>query len=180
MKRTLFNTMMGCFAALSLAGCGGSGSSSSGPSESLISEGFVGVAIDAAVATSGTSADSPLYALVLNSSDQTFKLYLLKAGGGLKDSYHVVEGTWSAKSSGNRQFELSLTTLTPDKGCTIYGKSVDLTIDDMVKYRNGEVTWVTLSEKVPFIHDKAGDCGYILNTDQKVIAKIQQLRSLPQ
>ena len=79
MKRTLFNTMMGCLAALSLAGCGGSGSSSSGPSESLISEGFDGVAIEVGVATSGGQSPSA-YALGLDSSDKTFNLYLLKPG----------------------------------------------------------------------------------------------------
>ena len=170
--------MMGCLAALALAGCGGSGSSSSGPSESLISEGFEGVGIDAGVATSGTSVYSPVYALALNSSDQTFKLYLLKAGGDLDDSYHKVEGTWSAKSLGNGQFELSLTNPTSDKGCTISGRSVVLTIDDMEKYRAGKGSMATLS-MAPFIHDKAGDCDYSLDTNQAEKAVIQQRRSLP-
>ncbi len=169
--------MMGCLAALALAGCGGSGSSSSGPSESLISEGFEGVGIDAGVATSGTSVYSPVYALALNSSDQTFKLYLLKAGGDLDDSYHKVEGTWSAKSLGNGQFELSLTNLTSDNGCTISGRSVVLTIGDMETYRAGKGSMATL-DKAPFTHIGAGTCGYSCNTEQAEVAKIQQLRSL--
>ena len=160
--------MMGCLAALSLAGCGGSGSSSSGPSESLISEGFERVVIDAGV-TSGTSF-SALYALELRSSPQTYRLILPKEGDA-KNPYHDnATGTWSAKSLGNGKFEIWLGD-TSDKGCTISGRSVVLTIDNMEKYRAGEETLATL-DKAPFIH--TGECGYSGNTEQGERAEIGQ------
>ena len=161
MKRTLFNTMMGCLAALSLAGCGGSGSSSSGPSESLISEGFDGVAIEVGVATSGGQSPSA-YALGLDSSDQTFNLYLLKPGASSDSTsliYHEVTGTWSAKSLGNGKFEIWLGYTSDQSGCAISARSFVLTIDNMEEYRTGVKTGATL-DKAPFIHDKAGNCGY--------------------
>ncbi|MGN0811253.1 MAG: hypothetical protein ACI4PY_07110 [Akkermansia muciniphila] len=183
MKRTLFNTMMGCLAALSLAGCGGSGSSSSGPSassgpsESLISEGFEGVGIDAGVATSGGQSPSLVYALALYSSPQTYRLKLPNAEDKLKYD-HEVTGTWSAKSLGNGEFELWLGD-TSDKGCTISGRSVVLTIDDMEKYRAGKGSMATLS-MAPFTHDKTDQCGYSCNTEGIQSAVIQQRNSLPQ
>ena len=173
--------MMGCLAAMALAGCGGSGSSSSGPSESLISEGFEGVAIEVGVATSSSQSPSA-YFLGLDSLDQKFNLYLLKPGVSSDSTpliYHEVTGTWSAKSLGNGKFEISLLGDASDKGCRISGRSFVLTIDNMEEYRTGVKTGATL-DKAPFIHDKAGNCGYSLNTDQGGTAAIKQLDSSAQ
>ena len=165
--------MMGCLAALSLAGCGGSGSSSSGPSESLISEGFEGVGFDAFVVPSDSSgySYSYAYALELRSSYQTFTLSLPKG-----NSSHELTGTWSAKSLGNGKFELSLGDAS-DEGCKITGRTVVLTIDDMETYRAGGETTAKLS-MAPFTHE--GSCSYSYKTEEAEMAEIQQLRSLPQ
>lgn len=167
--------MMGCLAALSLAGCGGSGSSSSGPSESLISEGFEGVGIDAGVATSGGQSPSLVYALALYSSPQTYRLILPKEGDAKNPYHNNVTGTWSAKSLGNGEFELWLGD-TLDNGCTINGGSVRLTIHGMEKYRAGEGTTATL-RGAPFTHK--GTCGYNGDAALAEVAVIQQRRSLP-
>ena len=155
--------MMGCLAAMALAGCGGSGSSSSGPSESLISEGFEGVGFDASVVTSDTSGYA--YALELRSSDQTFTLFLPKG-----NSSHELTGKWSAKSLGNGKFELSLGDASYE-GCKITGRTVVLTIDDMETYRAGGETTAKLS-MAPFTHE--GSCGYSYKTEEAEMAEIQQ------
>ncbi len=178
MKRTLFNTMMGCLAALALAGCGGSGSSSSGPSESLISEGFEGVVIELGVSTSGgTLWDTAVYALVLDSSGQRCTLILPKKEGGTKNPYHKVTGTWSAKSLGNGKFEIWLGYTSDQSECTIHGGTVELTIDNdyMAKYRAGEYALATL-DKMPFTHE--GNCDYNWKIEQAQRVMIKQSDSL--
>ena len=172
--------MMGCLAALSLAGCGGSGSSSSGPSESLISEGFEGVAIEVGVATSSSQSPSA-YLLGLDSSDQTFELFLLQPGASSDATpliYHEVTGTWSAKSLGNGKFEIWLGDASDQSGCTISARSFVLTIGNMEEYRTGVKTGATL-DKAPFTHDKTDQCVYSCNTEGIQSAVIQQ-RSLDQ
>ena len=177
MKRTLFNTMMGCLAALSLAGCGGSGSSSSGPSESLISEGFNVVVINAWDDASGSDG-SAKYGFALDSSKQTFDLILPRSKDDPSNApYHYVTGTWSAKSLGNGKFEISLLDdASKQSGCTISARSFVLTIDNMEEYRTGVKTGATL-DKAPFTHE--GTCGYSCNTEGIQSAEIEQ-RSLAQ
>ncbi|MGN1308590.1 MAG: hypothetical protein ACI4XO_01970, partial [Akkermansia sp.] len=118
------------------------------------------------------------YVLGLDSSDQTFELFLLQPGASSDDSphiYHEVTGTWSAKSLGNGEFELWLGD-TLDNGCTINGGSVRLTIHGMEKYRAGEGTTATL-RGAPFTHK--GTCGYNGDAALAEVAVIQQRRSLP-
>ncbi len=157
MKRTLFNTVMGCLAALSLAGCGGSGSggsgaSSSGPSESLIGGGFDYMKLE-----SKQSNDDFYYEIFLRPG-QSCSLSLLKNG----ETHHSLPGTWRAESLGNGEFKLFLTGFpNEDKGCTIsVNSSVKLTIPNYSKYREGEQEVDAELDSAPFTHNSGTGCKY--------------------
>ncbi len=160
MKRTLFNTMMGCLAALSLAGCGGSGGgSSSVPTESLISEGFdwMEVTVDA------TSVRYGYKFYFYPNGDCEF---YLKDGNGAK--HHVDEAKWVATYQGNGVFRISISggalTTTPNitagqENCTIsFEQQIELNIPNMERYRDGKVVNDAHFTSAPFTHDKKNGC----------------------
>lgn len=162
MKRTLFNTMMGCFAALSLAGCGSSGggsgsggSSDSGgdpswASDSLLIEGTGGVGIE----ESGGS-----YYLSLLSS-RTCWINDYKSGASF-------QGEWSAQPTGKGKFEITISGLgssVTDTKCTCTIKvepQIVLTIpaDKWDAYREGTEVSATL-DRLPFTHDTGCAVSY--------------------
>lgn len=165
MKRTLFNTMMGCFAALSLAGCGSSGggsgsggSSDSGgdpswASDSLLIEGTGGVGIE----ESGGS-----YYLGLLSS-RTCWINDYKSGASF-------QGEWSDYPTEKGKFVITisgLTTSTQPTKCTCEIKvepQIVLTIpaDQWDAYREGrEGTEVSATlDRLPFTHDTGCAVSY--------------------
>ena len=88
--------MMGCLAALSLAGCGGSGGGSSTvPSESLISEGYHGVFL-------GSVEDSKVGYLCTLKSDGTCTFYPHK-----RPDYFIFRGRWTEKFLGDGKFQIT-------------------------------------------------------------------------
>ena len=180
MKRTLFNTMMGCLAALSLAGCGGSdsgGGSSTVPSESLISEGYSLVQLSYHPDGDG---------------DTRANIYRLWADGTCQFIPHYpyeisFKGRWEAKYLGPGD--------TPGSGkflITFYGVSKDvnskswdcvdipstqeitLNITDMSKYRAGWNSVAASFDKAPFTHKaeagtKCPDTALAVGTELKLI-----------
>ena len=165
--------MMGCLAALSLAGCGGSGAggsgaSSSGPSESLIIG--AGYCMELKSPTSG-------YTFRL-SPNKSCELSIRSSEGNL---LHVLEGTWSVESKGNGKFELSLTNFTdsinPKPDCTIsVTPSVNLTIFDYSKYCEREQEVDAKFDLAPFTHNlpstsSGTTCGYSGSVNSSCKAK---------
>lgn len=150
MKRTLFNTMMGCLAALSLAGCGGSDSSTV-PSESLISEG---------------------YYLALVSDDDIGKVpyscYLL-SDGTCRFYPHAIlgfsfKGSWSAEFLGEGKFRITFSNFSKndtssylDCEITFTPGPITLTITNMSAYRAGQRVAASF-DKAPFNHTAGTEC----------------------
>ncbi len=159
MKRTLFNTLMGCLAALSLAGCGGSGSSggsSTMPSESLISEGYSSVHLQA-------SSGKYSYYYVLN-SDGTCLFYPHYAKA------YTFKGSWTAEFLGagespeSGKFNITFGAFSPAAGslelkCTIdHTSEITLTIDDMIAYRAATAPVDASFDKAPYTHQAGAGC----------------------
>ena len=153
--------MMGCLAALSLAGCGGSGSggsgaSSSGPSESLISEGYSSVHLQA-------SSGKYSYYYVLN-SDGTCLFYPHYA------KPYTFKGRWTAEFLGagetpeSGKFKITFGAFSPATGslelkCTIdHTSEITLTIDDMIAYRAATAPVDASFDRVPYTHTAGDDC----------------------
>ena len=153
MKRTLFNTMMGCLAALSLAGCGGSdsgGGSSTVPSESLISEG---------------------YHLVLSSDDPGKVSYLctLKSDGkclfyphGTEDMGFSFNGSWTETFLGGGKFRITFSVFSKASDsldCKItFTQEITLTIKDMSAYRAAQAPVEGYFDQAPFTHEAGTEC----------------------
>ncbi|MCI6981962.1 MAG: hypothetical protein MR894_07110 [Akkermansia muciniphila] len=157
MKRTLFNTtMMGCLAALSLAGCGDSGGGSSTvPSESLISEGFDWMEVT-------VGATSVCYGY-------KFRFYPEgNCGFRLTDDVnaeHIVnDAKWEAAYQGNGVFLISISggnSLPADSSCEIrFAQPIELYISNMEKYRDGEVVKDPRFTSAPFTHVKHNGCPF--------------------
>ena len=143
--------MMGCLAALSLAGCGDSGGGSSTvPSESLISEGY--------------------HSVFLLSADVNSKVsYLcsLKSDGTCTFSLHKQEdfsfvGSWREKFLGDGKFQITFDGVSLDKNTqnwdcdiTFTPGPITLTITDMSKYRAAQYLVAASFDQAPFTH-KAG------------------------
>lgn len=157
--------MMGCLAALSLAGCGGSGSggsgaSSSGPSERLINEGYSSVVLNAF-----TSGSTYYYTL---KSDGTCKLWPHYP----KDIRF--EGRWTAEflgagetpESGKFKITFGAFSLASDplgSNCKIdHISEITLTITDMSAYRRAALNDPVEAEfdKVPYTHQAGTGCTY--------------------
>ncbi|MGN0810488.1 MAG: hypothetical protein ACI4PY_03205 [Akkermansia muciniphila] len=171
MKRTLFNTMMGCLAALSLAGCGGSGGSggsgggsSSLPTESLISEGFSWMKVTVkATTTTGTTTGYEYVFYFYAGGDCVF--YLEEPAGNGTVRKHQFDGaTWVAASQGNGVFRISISggnlwSYPTDSSCTIrFAEPIELHIPNMEKYRAGEVVSDAYFTSAPFTHGKESNC----------------------
>ena len=145
--------MMGCLAALSLAGCGDSGGGSSTvPSESLISEG---------------------YHLVLFSDDPSKVSYIctLKSDGkclfyphGTEDMGIIFTGRWSEESLGGEKFRITFSgfSKTDDPfnlNCEItFTQEITLTIKDMSAYRAAQAPVEGYFDQAPFTHEAGTEC----------------------
>ena len=156
MKRTLFNTMMGCLAALSLAGCGGSdsgGGSSTVPSERLISEGY------RLVLRSNESGDKVSYAYVLESDGKC-----LFSPHETEDMDIIFTGRWSEESLGGEKFRITFSDFSKtgdplNLNCEIDFTTgpITLTITDMSAYRAGQPVTASF-DQAPFTHEAGTNC----------------------
>ena len=146
--------MMGCLAALSLAGCGGSGGGSGGGSD--------------AGGDSSWASDSLLIdgtgGVKITESGGSYYLSLLSYGMcWINDEKSGAEfqGQWSAQPTGKGKFLITISDLTTSSGptqctCTIAVASpIELTIpaDKWDAYRNREDVSSATLNRPPFTHD---------------------------
>ena len=162
MKRTLLNIMMGCLAALSLAGCGSSGGGS-GSGGSSDSGGDPSWASD-----SLRIADNKI--VEITESNNSYKLILLSNGTCQIDdkiSEASFKGKWSDYPTEKVKFVITisgLTTSTQPAKCTCEIKvepQIVLTIpaDKWDAYREGTEVSATL-DRLPFTHDTGCAASY--------------------
>ena len=162
--------MMGCLAALSLAGCGDSGGGSSiVPSESLISEGYHGVLL-------GSVEDSKVGYLCTLKSDGTCTFYPHK-----RPDYFIFRGRWTEKFLGDGKFQITFDGVSLDKNTqnwncdiTFTPGPITLTITDMRAYRAAQYLVDASFDQAPFTHKaEAGtncpDTALAVGTELKLI-----------
>ena len=148
--------MMGCLAALSLAGCGGSdsgGGSSTVPSERLISEGY------RLVLRSDESGDKVSYVCALESDGKCLFSPHETEGMGI-----IFTGRWSEESLGGEKFRITFSgfSKTDDPlnlNCKIDFTTgpITLTITDMSAYRAAQAPVEGSFDQAPFTHTAETD-----------------------
>ena len=146
--------MMGCLAALSLAGCGGSGSggsgaSSSGPSERLIGEGYHLVLLS-------DDSGKVSYACILE-SDGTCLFHTHAKEQGDNPKFHFT-GSWSEEYLGDGEFRITFSNVSPTGTCKITcTRENTLTITNMSAYRAGQPVTASF-DQAPFTHEAGTNC----------------------
>ena len=145
---------MGCLAALSLAGCGGSGGGSSTvPSESLISEGYHLVLLS-------DDSNKVSYACILESDGKClFYPHAVEQGNNPDFS---VTGSWKEEFSGDGEFRITFSGSSKaraslDCGITFTQETITLTIPNMRAYRAGQQVAASF-DQAPFTHKPGTNC----------------------
>ena len=146
--------MMGCLAALSLAGCGGSdsgGGSSTVPSESLISEGY-----------------NSVYLNSYNIDSEVGYVCFLRSDGActfIPNSPHTFrfKGSWTEKFLGDGKFLITFDNLSEhgnslNCGITFTPGPITLTITNMSAYRAAQEVTASF-DKEPFTHTPGTGCN---------------------
>ncbi|MGN0811845.1 MAG: hypothetical protein ACI4PY_10165 [Akkermansia muciniphila] len=171
MKHTLFNTAVGCLAALSLAACGGgsggSDSSSASAGSSLLSPGYNIVTLD------GLMDDGKGYTFDLirgGECDLSFWNTALYEDHQWVEDYY---GRWTERQLADGSFEIQVTGLTPEPesttkaGCVITCNNpmiLRIPAAEMARYRNGEEVTGSFASS-PLTHGAKARC-YITTEGQ--------------
>ena len=158
MNSTLFNTMLGCLAALSLAGCGNSSkgdvsSSSSAETMDLISDGFNIVEIVGGMENGGSGS---YYIRLRSNSSCTIKC--------IQDQSGI--DTWGAHWSGSHKpdgsYHITISDVCKmDSGCDIHISNplvLRIPDDQLPSYRSGAEISGASFDSPPFTHKAADDC----------------------
>ena len=142
--------MMGCLAALSLAGCGDSGGGSSTvPSERLISEGYHLVLLS-------DDSGKVSYACILE-SDGTCLFHTHAKEQGDNPKFHFT-GSWSEEYLGDGEFRITFSNVSPTGTCKITcTRENTLTITNMSAYRAGQPVTASF-DQAPFTHEAGTNC----------------------
>ncbi len=144
--------MMGCLAALSLAGCGDSGGGSSTvPSERLISEGY------STVKLSSDESGKVSYGCILESNGMCLFF-------PVRPSSFCFKGRWTEEFLGDGKFLITFGDFSPlvtsaNWKCTIdfTPGPITLTITNMSAYRAAQEVSASF-DKAPFTHTAGDDC----------------------
>lgn len=171
MKHTLFNTAVGCLAALSLAACGGgsggSDSSSASAGSSLLSPGYNIVTLD------GLMDDGKGYTFDLirgGYCDLSFWNTALYEDHAWVEDYY---GRWTERQLADGSFEIQVTGLTPapesttKAGCVITCNNpmiLRIPAAEMARYRAGKVVTGSFASS-PLTHGAKARC-YITTEGQ--------------
>ena len=165
MKHTLFNTMLGCLAALSLAACGGGGgggdSSSASAGSSLLSPGYNKVNLD------GQMDDKKIYRIDLIRGGECRLSFWDAASAEAVIAIEGYVGCWTERQSADGSFEIQITGLTPapesttNAGCVITCNNpmiLRIPADEMARYRNGELVAGCSFDASPLTHEATTGC----------------------
>ncbi len=158
MKHTLFNTMLGCLAALSLAACGGGGgsdSSSASSGSSLLSPGYDTVLLD------GQMDDGKLYTIDLIRGGECCIRFWDADTYEEADDSEDYEGRWTELQSADGSFKIQIDLPTTDVGCDITCNNpmtLRIPADEMARYRNGEEVTGSFDSS-PLTHGASGSCS---------------------
>ncbi len=166
MKHTLFNTMLGCLAALSLAACGGGGggsdSTSASDGSSLLSPGYDTVLLD------GQMDDGKLYTIdLIRGGECCIRFWDADTYEEAYDSEDY-EGRWTELQSADGSFKIQIDLPTTNVGCVITCNNpmiLRIPAGEMARYRNGEVVAGCSFDSSPLTHEATAGC-YITTEGQ--------------
>ena len=159
MKHTLFNTMLGCLAALSLAACGGGGgggdSSSASAGSSLLSPGYNKVNLG------GQMDDEKIYSIDLIRGGECRLSFWDAASADAVSAIEGYVGCWTERQSADGSFKIQIDLPTTDVGCDITCNNpmiLRIPAAEMTRYRNGEEVTGSFDSS-PLTHGASGSCS---------------------